>query len=741
MAGDRKKLDAACNVHKNKTVTTRFWAPGRSGTTRLWLDALVGSTGSSGVPPPRLSVMQGLDEEINAMKAFLATEASAERDEAMRRQRDTQNVESTQQLESTIARSDYDRAGQERRALASAARARREAADLELVGADKHNDAERHRLSATSNRMDMVTDEGTRWRAAARAEDKRAARAVALAHANAEAARLTAVGVRTDDGNGSGAPTDMLSLAYAALPPLERGSRTHVVTYSRFKASEVARQQVVAARALREGREREKAVHAVEWAASGRERIQSARARQERIEGIKLERWEDRRQTIRELKEEAAEREAARDVQRGLFAAEVSERVAEARALQARMEEEEARRAAAAQVESHRTREATMRAVGRLQRQQLEWRRVSNGAVKAARAAIGLARRSSREAARAAVEAQRQASRERANERVLADVAYIERARANRERAIDFREGARSSREAAVARKHASMVSERAITQCVTLRAASLIPLHHATSTSIVNAPRVYLESALRVAGRLDDSPHHRQIHDAAVCGVLPLPSLLLPASNARHDSRRSPPDPLFLLPYPSIAACTPPSMRLPAASRAWAGIAWLTPRRPSSAPTVSTSPPSTGCALSAARRRRSGRPVRSVASISRFAAAAAPTAAPTIGPASLALLASLRRVRGVARHLAAHALRDQGKPQGRWGGARRSAAPLWEASVPMTSRSASDANLEEARLETPPARCSSTDSHCHLSLPRTRTCHLSLRNASLLSYYMYHGT
>jgi len=66
--------------------------------------------------------------------------------------------------------------------------------------------------------------------------------------------------------------------------------------------------------------------------------------------------------------------------------------------------------------------------------------------------------------ARQSVDAKREASKTRASEREKKDEAYLERAKANRERALDFRVRARQSKEAFIAERKEKVKSERCAT-------------------------------------------------------------------------------------------------------------------------------------------------------------------------------------------------------------------------------------------------------------------------------------
>lgn len=69
-----------------------------------------------------------------------------------------------------------------------------------------------------------------------------------------------------------------------------------------------------------------------------------------------------------------------------------------------------------------------------------------------------------RHVARQSVDAKREASKTRASEREKKDEAYLERAKANRERALDFRVRARQSKEAFIAERKEKVKSERCAT-------------------------------------------------------------------------------------------------------------------------------------------------------------------------------------------------------------------------------------------------------------------------------------
>ncbi len=275
-----------------------------------------------------------------------------------------------------------------------------------------------------------------------------------------ESAHVVRLRSATNDGDGRLA--DLKSLAFAALPPLKRSSSTTTATFSRFKAAEAARQQVQECRARRDSREVVKLQHAEQWAARGRERVESARGRRERIHGLELAMLNERTETVREQKAAASRREESRELQRRIFAAQLGVMVAEARSFDARLDASEARAQQAARDESTRTREASLHAMAQAKQQQLGWCKLSIDAVKAARSAMTEARRSAWEGAKASVDATREAARARAAERERRDEEYLARARENKERALDFRARAKRNKEAWLAQRRDAVKSERA---------------------------------------------------------------------------------------------------------------------------------------------------------------------------------------------------------------------------------------------------------------------------------------
>ena len=343
--------------------------------------------------------------------------------------------------------------------------------DAEAVRIAAPNKALRGKLKNTkevtnSDITNGVAAHGTsvgagRAKAAASSKARKNAEAQELANANAAlAARLALARSATDDGDGRLA-TDLKSLAIAALPPLKRSSSTTTATFSRFRAAEAAREQVQECRARRESREVLKAQQAKEWAAQGRERVESARGRRERIHGFEIAMLSERTEIVREQKAAASRREETREMHRRLFAAQVGVLVAEARSLDLRLDASEARAQQVACEEGTRTREAILHEVAQAKQQQLGWCRLTIEAVKAARSAILEARRSANEDARASVDTTHEAARARAAERLRRDQEYLTRARENKGRALSFRARARQSKADVVAQRRASARSER----------------------------------------------------------------------------------------------------------------------------------------------------------------------------------------------------------------------------------------------------------------------------------------
>jgi hypothetical protein len=183
--------------------------------------------------------------------------------------------------------------------------------DAEAVRIAAPNKALRGKLKNTkevtnSDITNGVAAHGTsvgagRAKAAASSKARKDAEAQELANANAAlAARLALARSATDDGDGRLA-TDLKSLAIAALPPLKPSSSTTTATFSRFRAAEAAREQVQECRARRESREVLKAQQAEEWAAQGRERVESARGRRERIHGLEVAMLSERTEIVPRL--------------------------------------------------------------------------------------------------------------------------------------------------------------------------------------------------------------------------------------------------------------------------------------------------------------------------------------------------------------------------------------------------------------------------------------------------------
>ena len=403
-----------------------------------------------------------MDEAAGRARLEMAAASKARRAEEAR-QLAAENAERRGRLASVGAKEDDDimdeAAGRARLEMAAASKARKAEEARQLAA---ENDERRERLARTGARIDDdISDEaaGARRRElAAEASARRAAEAEEARVRNAELkARLSAVKSRTDDGDGGG----VLPPPVMGLVPMERASKTTTSTFLRFQVAQEAHEVAEVCRQEAQVRFQTRDAAADAWAAGGRAHLNSARQRRERLRKLGRRMQHERRQTVVTCKAAEAERGGERMAQKERLQAEVSTRVLEARSLDSRLDAAERATDAAEAAEGVRLKASLADAVARVRQQRLEHHKALFDTIEEGKQLAQQARRAAFDAVHDVADAKRGATKALAERRDLSEEEYLKVARANRQRALDFRERARRSREASLSERKASAKKER----------------------------------------------------------------------------------------------------------------------------------------------------------------------------------------------------------------------------------------------------------------------------------------
>ena len=248
-----------------------------------------------------------------------------------------------------------------------------------------------------------------------------------------------------------------------------RESTVHTAAYLRYRVAEDNRVIAEELRLERDERLIRKEEEATAWAAYGRQQVAERIKRQERSKKQQRDLMRRRsQQAVKEREEMERTRDRLGDQQQ-VFYDKARQRVLQASALDERLDESEAVTAAAAAAEGKKSKEEVQNRVAEVRQHMLETKKAMASQIKFmhAKATSELSGHIVSVAAARGSE-KREASRQWGIERGRREVSYIERARVNRERAIQTRQAAKvAMAQAAEARKKAA-AKERANDHLVT---------------------------------------------------------------------------------------------------------------------------------------------------------------------------------------------------------------------------------------------------------------------------------